>query len=176
MMILGKFPDHNAAKAAVARLAYFALAGTLIVVGNKFVVDGAGIINTQVSGLRRRVPVVKITLVIGGHDGVIAWLGRRRGRAPAFEWEGDAAVGGSRAAAPNPAVKSNANAESPRRDARAGDALNHPIRRRDEAARAGEPKAAIINGRVKPCHPARVGTGEIISHEIDLVELALKRG
>src|ERR1035438_5593543 len=142
---LAQSPDHPPSQTAVGSVADFCLAGVLIIVGYEIVVGRAGVVDAQVRRLRRRVPVVEVGLIIGGHDGSVGNGGIRGRNSPALAGKGGPASGGAGAAGPNVAIESNADAELGGSDAGGDEGINHPVGGGNQAASAGETIAAIVN-------------------------------
>src|SRR3954465_15243833 len=95
----------------VARVTHLALAGPLVVIGDKLVAACASIINAQIRGLGRRIPMVKIRLVISGNDRVVTLLSCRGCSRPTLPWQGRPASAGAGSTAPNPTVKRNPDSQ-----------------------------------------------------------------
>ena len=176
LMVLGQFPDHDAAKMIIPSVTDFALAGAFVVVGDEHVGIGTGIINRQIGALCIRVPAIKVWLIVGGHDRVERLLARGWGRCPGLARERSPARRGSAAAGPNPGVKGDADAYLARRHAGSKQAADHSVGGGDETTGAWEAVTPIIDGRVEPCDPAGIRSGEVVSHQIDLVELDFDGG
>ncbi len=81
-----------------------------------------------------------------------------------------------RSARPDITVKGQADSSFPGRDAIVDKIGDRAVDRGDQTLNARKSVTAVVNRRIEPRDPALVRPGQIVGHDVDLIELPLHRG